>query len=351
MFIRNTWYVAAWPHELNNTKPVARTLLNDPIVLYRQADGTPVALEDRCCHRGLPLSDGEICGNRIQCGYHGLEYERSGLCVKIPGQATIPKSAKVRSYPHMERDDVVWIWMGDASLADPDLIVPYPWHNEGSGWAHRKEHYVIACNYQLMNDNLMDLSHLGYVHKHTIGGNPEQHVTAEMKVTRDGETVKAVRWMLDSPPPPTYKKAVPSLGERVDRWQEIEYAHGLIRIFTGAVDTGRGAREGNRDGGVGIRIFDGITPETATSMHYFWSAGQNFDVGNPAATAQLYEQINMTFQEDKFILERQQARLASTVARQQVDIAGDVAGLQVRRAISKRLADEASIGTSQPMAA
>lgn len=345
MFIRNTWYVAAWPHELTNEKSIARTLLNEPIVLYRQIDGTAVALEDRCCHRGLPLSDGSICGNHIQCGYHGLEYDRTGICVKIPGQVNIPKSAKVRAYPLVEKDDVVWIWMGEPHLADPEKIIPYPWHHKSSGWAHKKEHYVISCNYQLMNDNLMDLSHLGFVHKRTIGGNPEQHVAADMKVTRGDETVKAVRWMLNSPPPPTYKQAVPLLAEKVDRWQEIDYSHGLIRIFAGAVDAGTGAQQGNRSGGVGIRIFDGITPETDTTMHYFWTAAHNFDIDNPEATQHLYEQINITFQEDKAILESQQARLGSKAEKSLVDISGDVAGLQVRRAIAKRLAEER---TTQP---
>jgi vanillate O-demethylase monooxygenase subunit len=301
-----------------------------------------VALEDRCCHRGLPLSHGEVVGDRIQCGYHGLEYNGAGACVKVPGQATIPKNAKVRSYPVIERDQVVWIWMGDVVLADPALIVPYPWHNPGSGWAHRKEHYVIGCNYELMNDNLMDLSHLGYVHKKTIGGNPEIHVNAEMNVTRTEEGVKAVRWMLDSVPPPTYTGSVPTLGERVDRWQEIEYFHGLIRIFTGAVNVGNGAQQGNRDGGFGLRIFDGITPETDTSMHYFWSSSHSFDIDNPATTDLVFEQINTTFKEDKEILELQQQVLNRDPSRALVDIRGDLAGIQVRRLIARRLAQESA---------
>lgn len=349
MFIRNSWYVAAWPQELTSEQPISRTLLDEPVVLYRQADGTPVALEDRCCHRGLPLSRGAVVGNRIQCGYHGLEYDCSGKCVKVPGQDVIPSGARVRSYPLVERDQVVWIWMGEAALADPATIVPYPWHNPGSGWAHRKEHYVIACNYELMNDNLMDLSHLGFVHKKTIGGNPEIHVNADMKVTRGDGTVKAVRWMLDSAPPPTYTRAVPTLGERVDRWQEIEYFPGLIRIYTGAVDVGRGAQQGHRDGGFGLRIFDGITPETGSSMHYFWSAAHSFDIDNPATTDLVYQQIDTTFQEDRAILEWQQKQLARDPGRKLVDIRVDLAGIQVRRMVAQRLAAEAE--RREPIAA
>lgn len=342
MFMRNTWYVAAWPHELSNEAPISRQLLGDLVVMFRCSDGTPVALEDRCCHRGLPLSRGEIVGDRIRCGYHGLEYDGSGACAKVPGQALIPTGAKVRSYPVIERDQVIWIWMGDPELADPGKIVPYPWHNPGSGWAHRKEHYVIRCNYQLMNDNLMDLSHLGFVHKKTIGGNPEIHVSADMKVTRSDDGVKAVRWMLDSIPPPTYMRLVPSLGDRVDRWQEIEYFHGLIRIYTGAVNAGTGAQQGHRDGGFGLRIFDGITPQSEQTMHYFWSAAHCFDVNNPATTDLVYDQINTTFQEDKAILEWQQNALDRDPSRALVDINGDIAGIQVRRLIARRLAEEAT---------
>lgn len=340
MFIRNAWYVAAWPHELTNDSLVSRRLLGEEVVMYRDSQGRPVALEDKCCHRGLPLSCGEIDGDVIRCGYHGMEYDRLGACVKVPGQANIPRSARVRHYPVIERDEVVWIWMGEAAMADPQLIVPYPWHNAGSGWAHRKEHYVIGCNYELMNDNLMDLSHLGYVHKKTIGGNPEIHVNADMKVTRTDRGVQAVRWMLNSPPPPTYTRAVPSLGERVDRWQEIEYFPGLIRIYTGAVNVGVGAQQGCRDGGFGLRIFDGITPETENSMHYFWTAAHNFDIDNPATTDLVFDQINTTFLEDKLILQRQQATLGSASAAGLVDIHGDVAGIQVRRLIRKTIEDE-----------
>jgi vanillate O-demethylase monooxygenase subunit len=191
-----------------------------------------------------------------------------------------------------------------------------------------------------MNDNLMDLSHLGYVHKRTIGGNPEIHVNADMTITRGEDTVKAVRWMLESTPPPTYTKSVTTLGDKVDRWQEIEYFHGLIRIYTGAVNVGQGAQRGHRDGGFGLRIFDGITPETATSMHYFWSAAHCFDIANPATTDLVYEQIDTTFQEDRQILERQQSRMRPDAPRW-LDIRGDAAGVQVRRLVRERLAREA----------
>ncbi|MGE4239125.1 Rieske 2Fe-2S domain-containing protein [Ramlibacter sp.] len=341
MFIRNNWYVAAWPHELTGLKPLGRTLLGEPVVLYRQADGKAVALQDRCCHRSMPLSDGAVVGNRIQCGYHGLEFDCTGRCVLIPGQADIPAAARVRSYPVVERDEVVWIWMGDEERADASKIVPYPWHNPGSGWAHRKQLYTIACNWELMNDNVMDLTHLAYVHRNTIGGNPSIHFNAEMKVTREGESIKAVRWLRDSTPPPTYTKAIPGLAATADRWQQIEYFHGLIRVYTGVMPVGRGGGEVPAEPGRdehGLRTFDGITPETATSMHFFWSAAHSFDIDNPATTDLVYDQIDVTFLEDRDVLERQQARMSALPDAKWVDIRNDVAGLQVRRLVRERLA-------------
>src|SRR3981081_1035043 len=122
MFLYNAWYVAAWRGEVT-AKPMGRPLLNEPVVFYRAADGAAVALEDRCCHRGMPLSCGEVFGQNIRCEYHGMVFDGAGKCVEIPGQAMIPNNARVRSFPVAERDDLVWIWMGDASRADESKIV------------------------------------------------------------------------------------------------------------------------------------------------------------------------------------------------------------------------------------
>src|SRR5439155_14150388 len=119
-FLRNSWYVAAWDREVTRL-PLARTFLDEPVVLYRTEDGSPVALEDRCCHRQLPLSMGKVEGNRLRCGYHGLKFNSSGLCIEIPGQVNVPPQARVRAFPTVERFNWLWIWMGDPAKADPTL--------------------------------------------------------------------------------------------------------------------------------------------------------------------------------------------------------------------------------------
>ena len=120
-FVRNNWYPAAWASEVTR-EPMARTLLNDPVVLYRTAEGAPVALEDRCCHKYLPLSMGTIQGNNVQCGYHGMVFGPDGKCVRIPGQARIPENAWVRSYPVAEHYGMVWFWPGDPALASTEKL-------------------------------------------------------------------------------------------------------------------------------------------------------------------------------------------------------------------------------------
>src|SRR5438132_884303 len=124
IFLRNSWYVAAWNHELIDGRKLARTILEKPVVIYRGASGKVVALDDRCCHRAAPLSMGRIEGDDIRCMYHGMKFEPGGKCIQIPGQDMIPPKLGVRSYPVVERYNLIWIWMGDTEKADPNMIVP-----------------------------------------------------------------------------------------------------------------------------------------------------------------------------------------------------------------------------------
>ena len=342
MFIRNAWYIAAWSHEIG-AQPLGRRICNEPIVLFRDQDGKVGALEDRCCHRGTPLTLGKCVQQGIECGYHGLVFDTAGRCVSIPGQARIPDEAKVRSYPVVEKDEFVWIWTGEAARADVSQIIDYPFHNDYAKWPHKHAVYHIQANHMLMVDNLMDLTHLGYVHTSTIGGNPLAHVEAKMKITRKDTGLHYIRWLLDSVPPPTYVKAVGFKG-KIDRWQEFEFiAPSCIIQDTGALDAGTGAYDqGKREGGFALRIFHGLTPETETSCFYFWSTANGYRQDEPAATEQLYQQIDTAFTEDKRVVEAQQARLSELGEAGLVDIQTDAARLHMRRVVERKLAEDAS---------
>ena len=180
----NAWYQAAWSHEVRD-KPFPRTMLDEQIVLFRDAEGRAHALQDRCCHRATPLRLGHVVPEGLQCGYHGLVFDGAGRCVRIPGQDTIPPQARVRSYPLVERQEILWVWMGEPAKADPAQIVDHPWNDDHENWPHDHNVLHIKCDYMLLIDNLMDLTHVPHVHRKTIGGGPVMDmVNARMDVTR-----------------------------------------------------------------------------------------------------------------------------------------------------------------------
>ena len=168
-FLVNCWYVAAWDHELIDGKLLARTILDKPVVLYKGESGQSVALDDRCCHRGAKLSMGRREGDCLRCMYHGLKFDATGKCVQIPGQENIPPKLGVRGYPVVERDHLVWIWMGDAALADPAKILDFPYLRD-PGWRGHPGYLHYDANYLLIVDNLSDFAHLAFVHAKTLGG-------------------------------------------------------------------------------------------------------------------------------------------------------------------------------------
>lgn len=336
MFAFNAWYVAAWGTEIGST-PLARRLLNQPVVFFRTASGAVAALEDRCCHRGMPLATGEVEEHGIRCGYHGLVFDPSGRCVEIPGQAMIPPSAAVRSYPVHEVDEIVWIWMGDPALADPQKIVRYPYH---ASWPHKTKTEKLACNYALISDNLLDQSHAAYVHKTTLASDPNAYAEVEMKTTPTSTGVRFVRWMRNCEPPGIYARAVPFKG-KVDRWQEFEYvAPSCIIQFTGAADVGQGGDPMAREGGFGLRIFYGITPETEHTTWFLWSVANGHRQDDPQATETLFREIEVAFKEDELVLEQQDARLRELADRPLINIASDGARVQARRALDRLIDQE-----------
>jgi vanillate O-demethylase monooxygenase subunit len=327
MILKDCWYVAALGTEVT-TKPLGRRIAELPIVLYRTHGGDLVALEDRCCHRGLPLSMGEVIGDNLRCNYHGLEYDSHGRCVRIPGQDLIPPGAEVRRLPVRERGLVIWVWVGNPARASDDLIPPFPWHDDPA-WAWKSGVFRMACNYEMLHDNLLDLSHIAYVHRYTIGGDPETHFNAETRISRTDRGVRFVRLMPNSNPPPTYAKLVAFAGP-VDRWQEVEFTPGLISLYSGAVDMGAAIPEGERKGGFQLRLFDAVTPESETSTHNFFCSGHNFRIDESSVTDALFADLEKTVWEDIEVLDAQQARSLDLPSAKTIDIRADAAGIQAR---------------------
>ncbi len=340
----NAWYHAGWSHEVVD-RPLARTFLNRQVVMFRDADNNACALEDRCCHRATPLHLGEVVTDGIRCGYHGLTFNGAGHCVAIPGQDIIPRNAKVRSYPIFERQEIVWIWMGDPKLADPNkLHVDFPWNDDHQNWPHIHDMYEINCNYMLLVDNLMDLTHIPYIHRNTIGGGDKKgQVEATMDVSKTDTGVHYIRWMEGIVPPPTYVKGAGFAPDQlIDRWQEFEYVvPSTVIQWTGALEEGRGARaDRGQSGGFNLRLYHGITPKTESSCYYFWTPLNGYKPGDAEATKTLHKEIGITFDEDVAFLEAQQACMAQTLDQTFINVKHDVARMPARRAIENMIKDE-----------
>jgi phenylpropionate dioxygenase-like ring-hydroxylating dioxygenase large terminal subunit len=337
-FIQNAWYVAGWDREFT-TAPRARTLLNQPVVLYRTPDGKPVALEDRCCHRHYPLSMGKTIGDTIQCGYHGLRFDPAGTCVEIPGQDMIPRSAKVRSYPTVEKYGWVWIWMGDPARADLSLI-PNWWWCEHKDWAFIKPDLLyINCNYELVTDNLLDVTHLAYVHLTSIGTSAITEFP--INTSRDGDKVRMTRWVVDRPAPPMYQKFGQYPGN-ADRCQMVEFQPPAFCVnFAQVADTGTGAPEGKPGTRrIEIMALSAPTPETETSTHYFFGFVRNFGVGDAELHKMIETNFTNVFREDVAVLNAQQQRMTQMPNAPEIDIKVDGPPKLARLVVSRLKAAE-----------
>jgi len=176
MLVRNSWYVAAWASEIGAEKPLGRTILNEPVVMFRSRDGSVAALEGRCAHRRMPLAHGKVIEDRLVCCYHGLQYDASGRCVRVPGQADVPGNIRLRRYPAAERYGAVWLWMGAPDLADESTIFKCELPERDRSACH-PFYFHVKANYLYLNDNLSDLLHQAYLHNPSFGG--ETHSLGE----------------------------------------------------------------------------------------------------------------------------------------------------------------------------
>jgi phenylpropionate dioxygenase-like ring-hydroxylating dioxygenase large terminal subunit len=346
-FPLNAWYVAAWDHEVTRT-PMARRILDRPLALYRTEDGLPVALADACWHRLAPLSLGKVVGkDGIQCPYHGIIYNSAGRCISMPAQETINPSATVPSFPCVARYRFIWVWLGDASLADPDLI-PDMHQMDDPEWAGDGRLIHAECNYQLIVDNLMDLTHEEFVHGSSIG--QAELSEASFITTHDENTVTVTRWMTGIKPPPFWSKNIkdkyPGYDGEVDRWQIIHFqAPSTVCIDVGVAKAGTGAPEGDRSQGVNGYVMNTMTPETATTTHYFWSFQRNYRQESQLITTQLRDGVTRVFGEDEVMLKAQQEAINANPDYEFYNLNIDAGGMWVRRILEKALVAEGRLNT------
>jgi len=339
---RNCWYAAAYDVELGR-ELLARTIRGRNLVLYRREDGEPIALENACWHRLMPLSEGKLEGDDVACGYHGLVYNSEGRCVFMPSQKTINPAARVRSYPVVEHHRFVWVWTGDPALADPELVPDLHW-NDDPTWAGDGSLIHLECGYKLIVDNLMDLTHETFVHGASIG----QRALAEVpfEVTHGPNSATVSRWMVGVDPPPFWKMQLEwKRGEpagKVDRWQIVNFeAPSTIAIDVGVAPTGSGAPEGDRSEGVNGYVLNTITPESDRTCHYFWAFVRNYDLGDQRITSLIRDGVAGVFAEDEMVLAAQQRAIDEHPDKQFYNLNIDAGAMWARRLIDKLMAKEA----------
>lgn len=333
MIVNNAWYMAAWADEVSQF-PLARRICNEPVVLFRTLDGQACALIDSCAHRGAPLSLGTVVENGIRCNYHGVVFGFAGQCVEIPKQPMIPRKAQVKNYPLVEKDQILWIWVGEPDKADPTLVIDYPFHGDPS-WPNKHTMAPVDSSYLLIADNLLDATHLAYVHGDTVGGSdPQVHMNAEssLKPTPSGHRFE--RLMRSAPPPPAYAACIPFQGA-IDRWQEFDFiAPGTVLQYSGGVPSGA-ARETASAPRFDMRIFHSATPATDTTCYYFYSVSNGHLTDDPSATQTIFEQVGAAIVEDKLFIEAQQERVSELGEDRLFDNAADSARIMARRAVAK----------------
>jgi phenylpropionate dioxygenase-like ring-hydroxylating dioxygenase large terminal subunit len=334
MWPLNCWYVAGFADEVQN-KLLARTYLGTKVVLYRRMDGAVTALADRCPHRMMPLSFGYLENDNLTCGYHGMSFDASGKCVRIPGQEKIPGAACVRAFPVAEKDKLVWIWMGDAAQADPALI-PDMKRLDHPDWIPARGYHHLKADYRLLNDNLLDLSHVAFVHARTIGN--AAVADAPITVGQTGDVVSVHRDVVGALAPEFYRY-LGKFNKPIHRWHTVNFHPPSICV----IEVGcKALEEGDGIGSLEGCVLHLVTPETATTSHYFWAFIRHFRQDDSALTEYIRQAITVTHGEDKVVLELQQLAVTESGRDNPLAFAIAVDGGPVRgrRVLEQRIAQD-----------
>lgn len=323
--LKNYWYVAC-STELLGTTPLGRIICNEPVVIFRQEDGTAAILRNVCPHRQAPLSMGSVHQNVLRCAYHGMEFNGAGRCVHIPSQDVIPPKAHIRSYPTRERYGFVWIWPGEASLAENTELPAMPWREDPEWNAEIIQYFHVKGSHQLMNDNLLDLSHVAFLHSNSIGFDSKRLEADPLEVTIKDDYVSTQRIFKNTIQAPAHK-AWRELAEPIDRTQLAEwYPPCTINIL---------ARNENAEAQVDLRADHLITPETETTHHYYVAMARNFRIGDAELTRKLDADARRVHNEDLEIAEAQQSMKAWTNGAPDMALKADKAVTAAHRIVER----------------
>jgi len=304
-FLKNAWYVAAWSYEVKK-ELFERTIIGESILFYRKENNQAVAINNACPHRYSPLHLGTLMGDVVECKYHGLRYDGTGRCVHNPhGDGRIPGKMCTRAYPLEEVHGMLWIWMGDPALADPATIPDFSCHTNPD-YPSVQGMIEMHGNYELITDNLMDLSHVEFLHKGILGSDAIKR--GEHELLQDGTSVWSNRWCPDGLAPPAWDHMFKDYGKPVDHWLYMRWdapAHMLLDV--GITPTGR-----PRDEGIWMYGTDILTPKNETSTYYYWGVARSHDKDSAEMDKIWTGAIETAFgTQDKPMIEAQQGMLDS----------------------------------------
>jgi phenylpropionate dioxygenase-like ring-hydroxylating dioxygenase large terminal subunit len=338
-FIFNEWYVAAFGAEVGR-RLLKRRLLGRNIVMFRTAGGAAVALDDRCAHRSFPLSAGRLDGDTLVCGYHGFRYDMRGDCIEVPSQATCPKGIGVRHFPTAEHGPLVWIWMGDPARADGARIPDQPWLG-APDWARSQGYFALPASYVTLHENLMDLTHLSFLHAGSFG--TSDYARAPYETQLEEGRVSLTRRVAPTRLPPVWAQPTGILTDQAARITTSEFvAPGLHVVSASFYDT---AAPGESRREFRIKTAHIPTPESLSSTHYFIVHGRDFALDQPEVTRFMHEQLFAAFQEDVIGLTALERVLAEAGPEAyEISVASDGAAVAVRRYLKRRSDEEHAPG-------
>ncbi len=334
-YLRNAWYAGAWGDELTG-RPLARTLLEQPVVFYRDEAGKPAALADRCPHRFAPLSRGKVINGVIECAYHGLQFGAGGACVHNP-HGPIPKAAQVASYPLLERYGLVWIWMGQPDAADASLLPQFNVIADHDNYAVVKGYLHLDANYEMVTDNLLDLSHAQFLHP--LLGNVDSNQRNVFKMKQDGNTVWAYNNMPGEPVTKLFQMMWQSQSTVGDRRANMRWdPPSNLLLDVGFTECGRPVSEGPSMPSAHL-----LTPETERSTHYFWAAARDSQRDDAGLSEKIRAGIDAAFRlEDEPMISACQSRMGTTdlMSLKPIFLRTDAAAGLARRTLADLIARE-----------
>lgn len=271
----NAWYMAAWKSELTDNL-LPRTVLGTPVVLFRDEEGRARALDDRCPHRRYPLSKGSLSGGVVTCNYHGYAFNGQGKCLSVPSMTRPTSGQKAKAFPVRESWNWIWLWMGDPALAEE---VPLPdetlVHSGDPDWTFLQGGLVtVKGRYMLLHENLLDLSHLSFLHRTTVGSPGIASAKLHVRDT-DGGLLLEREVLADKMEGTPLGQAMGIAGP-VDRIMLQTYSAPALHVtsprFLSAASGG--TNPGHLFGA--FSVIHVLTPETPTTTHYFWGFTRNF---------------------------------------------------------------------------